>query len=480
VFYEIFPDRFARDESQPLSLPAWAVPADWDAPVIADKTVQSRQVYGGNLAGIERRLDYLAALGVNALYLTPFFPAGSAHRYDAASFDHVDPVLGGDSALVQLVATMHARGMRIIGDLTTNHTGDLHDWHQAARADAGAAEAGFYYWQSHPDEYSSWLGVRSLPKLNHGSAELSRRMIEGPESVVGRWLRPPYSLDGWRIDVANMTGRHADDDFTTRVARGIRSTIAQVNPEALLIAEHAHDASDDLAGDGWHGTMNYAGLLRPVWAWLGEQPARRNFLGVPARVPSWSGHEAVRTMRLFHSSVPWAVASHNFNLIGSHDTARIRTVTGDPHRVEAAAGLLFTMVGLPMVFAGDELGLEGEDPEDARRPMPWHRQESWHTPTLNAYRSLGALRRSSTALRTGGLRWAHVGEDSVGFVRESAQEKLFVMVSRSAHAPVSLDAVGLGLDGEAENIYGGSPLNAADGEARFAADRPGVQVWRLH
>jgi len=86
--------------------------------------------------------------------------------------------------------------------------------------------------------------------------------------VAGRWLRPPYDLDGWRIDVANMTGRRAADDFNAEVAHTLRATLGEARPDTLLLAEHCHDASGDLAGDGWQGTMNYAGFTQPVWSWL--------------------------------------------------------------------------------------------------------------------------------------------------------------------------------------------------------------------
>jgi len=229
MIYQIFPDRFARTGG-PAALPDWAIAADWDTPVIEDLATRSRQVYGGNLAGIRQKLDHIASLGMNTVYLTPFFPAGSSHRYDATTFDHVDPLLGGDAALAELSRAVHDRGMRLMGDLTTNHTGDGHDWHHRARLDRDSAEADFYYWREYPDDYVSWLGVPSLPKLNYGSVELARRMVAGSESVVAKWLRPPYCLDGWRIDVANMTGRHAAEDRTVEIARRIRATMLAKKP----------------------------------------------------------------------------------------------------------------------------------------------------------------------------------------------------------------------------------------------------------
>ena len=224
------------------------------------------QLYGGTLDGIAERLDHLTGLGATLLYLTPVFEARSNHRYDAVSFDRVDPLLGGDAALSRLLDAAHRVGLRVVGDLTTNHTGEHHDWFEAARADAGSAERGFYRFGD-DDTYESWLGVASLAQARpHLERELARRLYDGPDSVVARWLRE--GLDGWRVDVANMTGRLGADDLAHQVARAVRRTIADVRADGWLLAEHGHDASLDLDGTGWHGTMDYAGFTRPVWCWL--------------------------------------------------------------------------------------------------------------------------------------------------------------------------------------------------------------------
>jgi glycosidase len=153
-----------------------------------------------------------------------------------------------------------------MGDLTTNHTGDAHEWFVAARADPSSPEAGFYFFDEHPDRYASWLGVASLPKLDQSSPELRRRLYDGPGSVVARWLEA--GLDAWRIDVANMTGRHGAQDLAHDVARTLVATARAARPDVWVLAEHGHDATGDLRGDGWHGTMDYAGFTRPVWTWL--------------------------------------------------------------------------------------------------------------------------------------------------------------------------------------------------------------------
>ena len=236
------------------------------------------QLYGGDLRGVEDRLDYLHELGVNVIYVTPFFPAPSSHRYNATTFNHVDPLLGGDAALASLSAALHRRGMRLLGDLTTNHSGSTHEWFRAAQADPASEEAGYYYFHSHPDDYITWYANPTTPKFNFASAGLRRRLVEGPGSVVARWLRAPYALDGWRIDVANMTGRWTADDFNHEIATAIRGTLTAERPDALLVAEHAYDATADLLGDGWHANVNFAGFISPVCSWLDSlatRPGRR-------------------------------------------------------------------------------------------------------------------------------------------------------------------------------------------------------------
>jgi alpha-glucosidase len=260
--------------------------------------------------------------------------------------------------------------------------------------------------------------------------------------------------------VANMTGRRGSDDYAHEVAALFRAAVAKARPDAVVLAEHGHDATGDLDRDGWQGTMNYAGFTRPLWTWLRAADLDLpDFLGVPGNVPSRDGAAAVATMRAFNGLVSWRAYTNSWTLLGSHDTPRIRTVVGDQARHEVAAGLLLTLPGVPMIFAGDEFGLTGDNGEASRTPMPWGR------PVLPFYRDLIAVRRDHEALRTGGLRWVHVADDALAFVRESPDEALLVLARRAAGQPAPLP-----LDG-ATNVYGGADTSPGDG--------PTFQVWRL-
>ena len=485
IVYQVLPDRFARSGRVTELLPEWADPAGWDdAPKPAGRPA-ARQLFGGDLFGVAEHLDHIASVGANTLYLTPVFPAASSHRYNASSFDHIDPLLGGDVAYRELIDAAHARGMRVLGDLTTNHTGSTHDWFLAGRADPNAPESGFYlFGPDRPDggerDYVGWFGHRTLPKLDHRSAELRRRLTSGPESVVAQWLR--FGLDGWRIDVANMTGRYRETDLTRQVAREIRATMAEVSPDAYLVGEHFHDFLGDVDGTTWHGIMNYSGLARPLWTWLARQdPVFDSWLGAPLpRWPHLPGPSVMSTMRAF-SAIPWSARRASLTMVSSHDTPRIATITGDRARTEVAVAAMIAHPGVPMIWSGDEVGLQGATGEQGRVPFPWATPKAWDHATLSVFRQLCAVRRDSVALRRGGLRWAYVDADRMVWLRETPEESVLVLLARAGGQPITLSAPLLGLDegAQARNVYGGATLTAGAGLAVLPGDGPMVQMWQL-
>ncbi|WP_323959485.1 glycoside hydrolase family 13 protein [Arthrobacter sp. JZ12] len=485
VIYQIFPDRFGRSAAaSSREVPDWAVPCDWDEPVQASGVDTPYQFYGGDLDGITERLDHIASTGGTVLYLTPFFPARSNHRYDASTFTMVDPVLGGDEALIRLVAAAHARGLKVIGDLTTNHTGDAHEWFGLAQTDAQSQEAGFYYFSEDGSEYAAWFGVPSLPKLDWRSQALRERFVSGPDSVVGRWLQPPFNLDGWRIDVANMTGRHGDVDLNRSVAQAVRDTVRSVKPDALLLAESANDAAADFDGNTWHGAMTYSNFTRPLWQWLaGDSADQVNFFGTPLpgpnRIPA---EQFVELHSVFAAAFPWQVRTQNMIAVNTHDTARAATVM-IPGSQLVGLGILFSMPGIPTLFAGDEFGLEGVNGEHSRTPMPWDSLSRAHTDQYDAVASLGQLRRDISALVFGGLRWLYAKGDVLAFIREHVSESVLVVAARAGFEGVRLPLtlLGLGGIGTPSNLWSSGHLEAAwDADAvTFSGGGPAVGLWKL-
>jgi alpha-glucosidase len=485
VLYQIFPDRFARAGVSD-DWPAWSLPAAWDAPVVTRGPEAMRQLYGGDLPGIAEHVDHLVELGVTGVYLTPVFPAPSNHRYNATSFETVDPFLGGDEALATLARTLHDRGLRLIGDLTLNHSGSSHPWFVAAQADPAAPEAGFYLFTEHPDGYHAWNDVPSLPKFDHRDPELRRRLYEGPSSVAARYLGPPFELDGWRIDAANMAGRLGGVDRSGDLQAALLATMAASREDdAYLLAEHCHDATADLQGTGWHGTMDYSGFTRPVWTWLADPSRDVRLLGAPTPLRPRNAATTALTMDLFRGQLPWRSVVHGMNLLGSHDTARWAHVAGDRDRRHVGLVWLLTAAGIPSVFYGDELGLGADAGVDGapdiatRQPMPWDRPGRWDHDTLTLTRRLVGLRRSSVALRRGGTRWVHLEDDVIVFLREHPDERVLVALTRAAVGAVELDA-GVLSTSHAVACLDHDDLDVAGGSLRLpSTSRPVGRIWRL-
>ena len=255
-------------------------------------------------------------------------------------------------------------------------------------------------------------------------------MYEGPDAVMRHWLRPPFDVDGWRIDVANMLGRLGADQLGPEVARGMRDAVKAESPDAYLLGEHSFDASAQLAGDQWDGVMNYWGFQAPVLEWLHGLEFRSHASGVILRTERASTASMVETLTAFRAAIAWDVARHQFNLLDSHDTARIASMLdGDPGRVRAALGFLLTYVGVPSILYGDEIGLEGVDDLMARRPMPWD-QGAWDVDRLAFVRSMVRLRVGSAALRDGGFQVLEQGPDWLAFLRDTDDEQAIVIVVR--------------------------------------------------
>ncbi|MEV8143831.1 glycoside hydrolase family 13 protein [Specibacter sp. NPDC078709] len=481
VMYQVFPDRFARSaaaDARPT--PEWGVACEWDTPVQGSGPDVARQFYGGDLDGVTEKLDELAALGADIVYLTPFFPGRSNHRYDASTFMSVDPLLGGDVALIRLVEAAHARGMKVMGDLTSNHTGDAHEWFKRAQADPNSVEAGFYYFNEDRTGYESWWGVPSLPKLNWASEALREAFVTGEDSVVAHWLKPPFNLDGWRIDVGNMTGRLGAQNINKEVAALIQDRILEINPNALLLGEETSDAGADVDGFGWQGAMTYSNFTRPLWQWLGNPAARVDFFGAPmAGPPKVAADVVLETHKDLSSAFSWPVRKATMNALNTHDTARAASVM-IPGGPLVAAALSMLVPGIAVIFAGDEFGLEGWNGEDSRTPIPWDEPERVVTDLRSAYAALTELRHTSPAVADGGMRWLMADRDVLAFVRESPEESLLVVATR---APALFPVSELGLSAADAQALALAPAFATAefgaSEEKLQLDGPGAFVWRL-
>ncbi len=490
VFYQIFPDRFANGDPsndprpngvrevggiQPYLLP-WGAEPPTSAP-------HSFVFYGGDLEGIRQQLDYLQALGVNALYLNPIFPALSNHRYDVTDYNHVDPRLGGDEALIALRRELDARAMHYILDVVPNHCGAQHPWFLKAQADPDASEASFFTFTRHPDLYECWLGVKRLPKLNYRSAELRRRMYEDSDSVFRRWLRPPFRADGWRIDVANMLARQGALQYGPDVARGIRRAVKDVRPDAYLIGENFFDATPQLQGDQWDGVMNYLGFAMPLWHWL------RGF-----RQGAWGLHEEIRvnapwptmaleqTWRNVRASIPWTVALQQYNLLDSHDVPRIRSVVeGNDALHRLAVIVLMTYPGVPSLYYGDEIGLRDTPRLGPRGCMIWD-EARWDHDLLHFHRQLIALRRSSPVLQQGGFQMLWVDKDTFAYQRASKAGRILVVAHRGTQPRppqgLRVDHGGVPDGAHFIELFSGQGARVINGHLQLPEQPQGATLWQ--
>jgi alpha-glucosidase len=330
----------------------------------------------------------------------------------------------------------------------------------------------------------AWHGVPTLPKLDHRSDALRERFYGGADSVVAHYLDEPFGLDGWRVDCANTTARFRAHDHNSDVARLTRSTMRAVDPDSWLVAEHCYDSGDDLDGTGWHGVMAYQWFTRPLWAWL-KDPAPRSLMAAVELI-DLDGNGLVESMRHLSANVSWEARQASMTMLDSHDTARFRTVVGgDVTRHLVGLVALLTMPGVPTLFAGSELGCEGNSIDTTRVPFPWDvlaaiddQQSATEARFLGDVRALVELRRRSVALRHGSMRWIDATPDSVTFVREAPDETVLVHLVRGrceerTFTGHDIDVIGqVGTDGRC-TVEFGDPELVDVGPAR---GRPGTAI----
>ncbi|WP_165360873.1 maltodextrin glucosidase [Candidatus Chloroploca sp. Khr17] len=487
VFYQIFPDRFA--DGDPTNNVRDGQYVYMGKPVVARQWGEmprrehgSSEFFGGDLQGITQRLDYLTDLGVNAIYLNPIFTAPSNHKYDVADYATIDPHLGGEDALVALREALTARGMRLILDIVPNHCGATHPWFVAAQADPAAPTAEFFTFRRHPDEYESWLGVDTLPKLDYRSERLRELMYAGENAIMRHWLRPPYAIDGWRIDVANMLGRQGPLNLGHKIGRGIHRAIKAEQPEAYLLGEHFFDGTPHLQGQELDASMNYQGFTFPVWRWLAGFELASVQDRPWADVLPMSTEHMVAQWQAFRAAIPWQIVTQQFNLLGSHDTARLRSLLGgDLRLVRLAVALLLTYPGVPCIYYGDELGMEGLVDPDCRRCMEWD-TTTWNHELRAFFQQLIRLRRTSLALRRGGFQVLYAGGHTVAYQREVAKERLIIVARRADDGLQSLPVRHAGVpDGACARDLLGETETTVEAGALPLTGLPavGVMVWSI-
>lgn len=374
VFYEIFPDRFHNGD--PANDPVGSLP--WGE----RPTYES--FFGGDLEGIRQKVAYLADLGVTAIYLTPIFAGPSVHKYDTADYFRIDPGFGDEKTVRRLVDECHAAGIRVVLDGVFNHCG--FEFGPFRDVMARGSESGFSDWFKYDSlplvtepapNYETWAnGVAFMPKLRTANPATREYLL----GVARHWTER-LGIDGWRLDVAN----EVDHAFWREFRRVVRAA----NPDAFIVGEVMHRALPWLGGDQFDSVMNYP-LQRACVEFFGNGSIRAG--------------EFDAELAGLRMAYPEPVTQVLWNLLGSHDTPRILTECGgDARKAALAAVFLLTYQGVPLVYYGDEVGIEGGYDPDCRRTMVWDK-ERWDRLLSRAYREVIALRKSWSALRRGRYR----------------------------------------------------------------------------
>ncbi|OUY36856.1 maltodextrin glucosidase, partial [Klebsiella pneumoniae] len=330
VFYQIFPDRFARSAARDADQDAVyyhhaagreIVRKAWDDPLTGE--AGGSTFYGGDLDGISEKLPYLKQLGVTALYLNPVFAAPSVHKYDTEDYRRVDPQFGGDAALLRLRHNTQRAGMRMILDGVFNHTGDSHPWFDRHQQGSGGAghdpDSPWRDWFTFSEEGQAhnWLGYASLPKLDYRSTSLVNEIYAGEDSIVRHWLKAPWSMDGWRLDVVHMLGEGGGARNNLQHIAGITQAAKQAQPEAFVFGEHFGDARQWLQADAEDAAMNYRGFTFPIWGFL----ANTDISYDPQKIDAQT---CMAWMDNYRAGLSHQQQLRMFNQLDSHDTARFK------------------------------------------------------------------------------------------------------------------------------------------------------------
>lgn len=396
IFYEIFPERFANGD--PSNDPPGSVP--WGSDPTRDN------FFGGDLQGVLDRLPYLEDLGITALYLTPIFKAGSNHKYDTHDYLEIDPAFGDKDLLRRLVCEAHKRGIRIVLDAVFNHCGTgFWAFEDVLRFGPMSKYASWFFINSYPlrqqpPSYQTFGAVPELPKFNTWDPEVREYLFK----VATYWIEA-FDIDGWRLDVPWKV--------PMEFWQGFREKVKHANPEAYIVGEMWRDPTPWLRGDTFDGVMNY--LLREVILdyCVREKMDAEDF-----------DYELLHLLGLHGDSAPYQL-----NLLGSHDTPRLLTLCdGDLNRAIIAVVFLFTFIGCPLIYYGDEVGLTGGQDPGCRRAMPWD-QACWQSELVQTYRLLIQARRRHPALRGGQFERLWVFNNMYAYRRWFERDEVIVILN---------------------------------------------------
>ncbi|MDJ0571941.1 MAG: glycoside hydrolase family 13 protein [Pleurocapsa sp. MO_192.B19] len=452
VFYQIFPDRFAKSPATIKGQWQASTYEGWDA----TPTIQGYK--GGNLWGVIDKLDYLKDLGINAIYFTPIFQSASNHRYHTHDYYEVDPILGGNVAFDALIKAAHENDIKVVLDGVFNHASrgffffndilengphspwldwfKIHDWPISA------------YDGSKPANYDGWIGNRALPEFNHDNPQVKEYIMQ----IAEYWLYK--GIDGWRLDVPNEVD-------TPGFWQEFRDRVKAVNPEAYIVGEIWGDASYWLDGTQFDGVMNYRFTEATIAFVGGENYIPEYCQGELKPYPPISGAEYAIKIEALLELYDWEIQLAQLNLLDSHDTPRMLTTVGEDKSIfMLATVLLMTFPGAPSIFYGDEVGLPGGKDPDSRRVFP--EPENWDVEVLKSHKELIALRHKYPALRTGTYKTLFAAQNLYVFARLLDDEEIIIAVNISTEKATASFSVTELASQPKELVYGSGRLTWHD------------------
>lgn len=484
VMYQIFVDRFCNGDPTNdvqsceyvyIGKPVYQV-KDWSRNL---STMDVGCFYGGDLQGVWDKLDYIKSLGVEVIYLNPVFVSPSNHKYDCQDYEHIDPHFGkivkdggsmvdqnaadntkaeryvvrsadrenleaSDAFFAEFVKEVHNRGMKVILDGVFNHCGSFNKWLDAEQIyeRSGDYEPGayiskdspyhsFFHFHDNSDKawpynrtYDGWWGHDTLPKLNY---EGSDKLVEYILNVAKKWVSPPYSVDGWRLDVAADLGHTAE--YNHAFWKKFRKAVKEANPQALILAEHYGDPSGWLQGDEWDSIMNYDAFMEPVtWFLTGMEKHSDSYNGgLYGNGQSFFDAMAYHMSRMQTNTVFTAM-----NQLSNHDHSRFLTRTNQvvgrigsmgPERasenvkkcvMREAVMIQMTWPGAPTLYYGDEAGVCGWTDPDSRRTYPWGRED---LELMEFHRYMAGIHKRLPALRKGAVKPLFAANQQIAYGR---------------------------------------------------------------
>ncbi len=490
IFYQIFPDRFAKSErvsKQGLQLEPW------------DSAPTPYGFKGGDLLGIVEHLDYLQDLGVNALYLNPITASASNHRYHTYDYFKIDPLLGGDAAFRELLDAAHARGMRVVPDGVFNHASrGFWQFHHVLENGDGSPYVDWFHfnpnrlnrkkhWGAYPAPeeqkrmdagagsydaigYRAWWNLPALPKFNTATPAVREFIFD----AAVHWIE--FGADGWRLDVPAEID---DDSFWQE----FRCRVKAANPEAYIVGEIWHESKRWLQGDQFDAVMNYL-LTGALMGWL-----------IGDRLPDYifkigDYHKYLRPLNAeeFADRIDYLLALYateinavQFNLLDSHDTPRfLTTAGGDLSALKLGWLFLFTYVGAPCLYYGDEIGMVGGPDPASRGFFRWSKRD-WDLGVNGYTKSLISLRNTHPALRRGTFHRLYAKEDIYAFARITDDETILVAINGgTSTASADLPTPPRLTDGPLTTLFGEADAYISGGQVRGLklAPRSGVVLGR--